>query len=344
MSNRPTEEHVFPAPSVPAASGMRRYPPEPEERRGGRAWKLVVAAVVVVALLGAGAVEFAGYWHRHQQHVAASRTRAAVRTAYLAYYSAIEESLQQLSTDPVAPFLTAAGLEQQQGVLNQAIQTGYRFRVSATHDTQTFVYSGGNIASVDDIITRSTTPLDPTTLQAAGSTTSEVIHESFALRKQGGRWLVDSLASFGVGSPEPGTPMSYAAAGLGQHADQNVTRQVASDFASYWAQRVVSFNNLDPSVLGSVETYPELGLDQSLVSQGRAANQGYHWSVESNVRFASQDSTTAWAYDTYLDESYPFNFTSKASVGRSSPQIVRKAFALTKVGETWKVESDTLVQ
>ena len=201
-----------------------------------------------------------------------------------------------------------------------------------------------SLASVDDNILRHTLLLDVSTLTPTATETSDVIHESFVLKKEKGRWLVDSVLAFGTGTPESGLAISYAAASRGQSLPASLRAQITANYEAYWALHKSAFAGLDPSSLPGVEIEPELGRDRSLIDQWRQKSQGFAVQVEHNYRIARQDDATIWVYDSYADSSYPFELISKKPVEQLPREVVRKSFQFKRVGDTWKVAFGTVYQ
>ncbi len=84
-----------------------------------------------------------------------------VTGAYLAYFAALGDELNELTLNAVRPFLTDTGAQQELKILGNISLAGHRYQFRAEHDPQVVVYTGGDLASIDDIIVRHTTPLDP---------------------------------------------------------------------------------------------------------------------------------------------------------------------------------------
>jgi hypothetical protein len=262
----------------------------------------------------------------------------------LDFSAASAEAYKLLDVARVEGLVTAAGLKQERDLIGSVAQTGHRYQVRAEHDMQVAVFNGGDLASVDDNILRHTLSLDVSTLMPTGSETSDVIHESFVLKKVNGRWLVDSVLAFGAGMPESGLPVSYVAASRGQALSSSLKAQISTSYEMYWSVHKSAFGGLDASSLPVVEIDPELGRDRSLLEQWRQKIQGYAVRVEHNFRVARQDDATMWVYDSYADSSYPFDLKTKRPVEQPPKEVVRKSFQLQRVGDTWKVAFGTVYQ
>jgi hypothetical protein len=216
--------------------------------------------------------------------------------------------------------------------------------VRAEHDLQVVVFTGGDLASVDDNILRHTLLLDVSLLTPTGSETSDVVHESFVLKRDNGRWLVDSFLALGAGVPESGLAVSYVAASRDHPLSSSLRAEISTNYEAYWSVHKSAFAGLDPSSLPLVEIDPELGRDRSLLDQWRQKSQGYAIRVEHNYRVARQDDATMWVYDSYADSSYPFELGTKKPVEQLPREVVRKSFQLRRVGDTWKVAFGTVYQ
>src|SRR2546426_940591 len=180
--------------------------PAPAQRRFN--FLIVGLTILLAAALVAGLVV---YDHHHAKRSSASSASDEVRRAYLEFTLASAEAYKQLDVAPVQGLVTGAGFKQQRDLIASVAQTGHRYQIRTDHDIQIVVFMGGDLASVDDNILRHTTLLDVSTLTPIGAETSDVIHESFVLKKENGRWLVDSVLAFGTGTPESGLTVSYAA-------------------------------------------------------------------------------------------------------------------------------------
>jgi hypothetical protein len=279
------------------------------------------------------------YSHVRDKHAAEAQAREDVKQAYLGYYSALIKAAKDLSVAPMEPWTTPAGLKQEDGFIQLAIQSGHRYQVSANHDLQVVVYSGGDLASVDDVMVRHTLPLDPSTLAPNGSDAVEVVHEGMAFKKQGGRWLLDSLVGFGLGQPTSDNPgISYAAANRGKPVPVALRREIEKAYLSYWDVDAKAFQADDPGPLSPVEFGSALAKDRSSIEKWHQQGLGYHLEVEHNYRIAMKDSDTAYVYDTVKDSSYQFKLANKKRVPGTATEILRETNELKRVGGTWKVD------
>jgi hypothetical protein len=331
----PAAEPKFEAgpPSLPPTN------PAPAQRRFNF---LIVGLTVLLATgLVAGLVV---YDHNRAKRSSASSESDEVRQAYLEFTLASAEAYKQLDVAPVEGLVTGAGLKQQRDLIASVAQTGHRYQIRTEHDMQIVVFMGDVLASVDDNILRHTTLLDVSTLTPTGAETSDVIHESFVLKKQNGRWLVDSVLAFGTGTPESGLTVSYAAASRDQPVPASLKAQISASYEAYWAVHKSAFAGLDSNALPTVEIEPQLDRDRSLIDQWRQKSQGYAIQVEHNYRVARQDDATIWVYDSYADSSYPFELSSKKPVEQLPMEVVRKSFQFKRVGDTWKVAFGTVYQ
>jgi hypothetical protein len=294
-------------------------------------------AVGVLAVLAAGA-GFYAFEHVHQAHVAASRTRTQVRTAYLAMYSSVEQAYGELSTAPLNSHFTSAGLAQEDPLIQQAQQAGSAYRLSARHNLQTVIYSDNQTASVDDILNRSTTPLDPSSGVATAPEESDVIHESTILKLQGGHWLVDSIIPFGGPVAVGSEPASYATV----PGDYPVSKQLQAagmlEYLDYWTRDAEAFQRLQPDLLSAVEVEPELSQDESAIQESVTAKQPLRVTAQHNAVVAQQDDSTLWVYDTLLGSQQTISAQTGRPFGRPTGSVERESVRLKKVGAEWKVD------
>src|SRR5205807_2036848 len=119
-------------------------------------------------------------------------------------------------------------------VVQHIAQTGHRYQIRTDHDLQIVVYASGTLASVDDDMSRHTLPLDIASGVADAPEESDVIHESCVLKKENGRWLVDSVLAFGTNSPEPDVPISYAAVSKSQPLNPLLKSAIDLAYKQYW--------------------------------------------------------------------------------------------------------------
>jgi hypothetical protein len=296
---------------------------------------LIVGLTILLAAGLVGALTFIR--NERGEPPAKDPAKTQVRNAYLSFYSSLSQAYKQLDMAPVQALLTPAGAQQQQAIILQAQQSGFRYDVSADHDAQPVVYVGGELASVDDVMLRRSVPIDASG-SPAGPEVLESIHESTVMKKQGGRWLIDSIVEFGSGSSSSGGPVSYAAAARGKALPPGVSTDVDEAFRAFWSATTLAFKNLDAAPLGSVEIEPELRRDRTVIDQQRAKGQGYQTVVEHNYRAALQDDSTVWVYDTFSDSSYAFDVSSHKQVGPSATRVTRKSFEFRRVQGKWMVD------
>ena len=313
--------------------------PSPEQRR----FNLLILGLMVL-LVAALAGGLALYTHIHDEHQAAARAKADVLQAYLNYYSALEQAYRELDPAPLRPFVTGAQLKNEEATLNQAIQTGYRFSATASHDPQVVVYTGGRLASVDDIIVRHTTPLARTTMAPVGQDVTDSIHQSFSLTNQGGRWLVASARTFGTGEFESGYSISYAAAPGAGRITATLRSKVMDAYLSFWNARIRDLSNSTPSAVETVELAPELASLQKYRQSYGSKSLMLHAALDHNIRFGKQNASVVWLYDTFAFSSSGFSRSSGKEIFSTPTQIIRQAFRLRRAGDTWRVEYDVIEQ
>jgi hypothetical protein len=344
LAPRSTKQAAIPpgsTPDFPADLGSGTPPAkDPAQRRFDRL--IVGLTLVLVAALIAGLV---GYTHVHDQAAAKARLRreaaqrvADVKQAYLDYYAALGSAYTQLSLTPLQPFETTAGLQQENHTMESFRQTGYHYSLTADHDLQVVIYSGGDLASVDDNLVQHTTPLDPTTLTPAGPAKNLPIHTSYALKHETGRWLVDSVVAFGADGSDPQAGLSYAAVARDKPIDPGLRSQIGRDYLAYWEARKEAYQNLDPAPMRRAILSPALDKSLSLLTQQQQLKQGFAIRVEHNDRVALKDPGIAYVYDTFADSSYVFDFTTKSPAAVQPTTISRETFEMKNVGGVWKVD------
>ena len=324
-------------------AGPPRGPTPPPSGPGQRRFNFLIVGLTILlaVLLVGGLVLYNHRGHRSQGHRSQVHSVTDdVMRAYLAYSEAGAQEVHELELAPVRPFLTDAGAKQETTILQNIIQTGFRYQFTADHNPQVVVYSRGDLASVDDIMVRHTTRLDATTLTPIGSERSDTIQQSYAMKRVSGRWLIDSVVVIGTASPEPPFKISYAAASGGKPLESDLRRPIERAFQAYWAADAAAFKNLDPAPLAEVEVESLLQQDRPLLQARRQKNQGYQIKVEHNFRVAQQDVATFWVYDTFADSSYPFDLSSGKAIDEGPPEVIREGYEFQRVSDTWKLVSD----
>jgi hypothetical protein len=345
LAPRSTKQAAIPpgsAPDFPADLGSGTPPAKDRAQR--RFDRLIVGlTLLLVAALIAGLV---GYTHVHDRAAARARLRrdaaqrvADVKQAYLDYYAALGQTDAQLNIAPVQQFVTTGGLKEEQQTLQEVLATGYRYRLSADHDPRVVVYSGDALASVDDNLVRHMTPLDSTTGAPAGPEQTLPIHASYALKLDGGRWLVDSEVTFGSDGSDPKFGLSYAAVERQRPLDQALHDQIQRDYLAYWEARKKAYQNLDPAPMRQAILEPQLDIALSLLSQQQQKKEGFLIQVQHNERIAVKDAGTAYVYDTFVDSGHYFDFATKRPEPSPPIQVLRQTYEMKKVGNTWKVDS-----
>ena len=320
-----------PPSSSPAhASGRRRFN-----------FLIVGLAILLAAALVAGLIV---YNHYGSSKTVTPPPDAGVKQAYLNFYSATTSALRSLSVAPVQGLVTSAGLKQQQDGIAQAAQAGHPFQVTAHHDLQVVVYSGGDLASVDDVMSRHTVPLDQTTLAPIGTDSPDWLHDSVVLVKQNGHWLVDSVVGFGTDLTEPGSRVSYAAAARGARLPDHLRSQMQQAYLAYWNASKKALAQADATPLERYEIDPKLSQDRLFVKGLVQKGQSYVIEVGHNFRIAQQDDSTVWIYDSIADSSYAVDMSSKQPINRMPVQVTRKSLRFKKVGRQWKLDFDVLDQ
>jgi len=264
-----------------------------------------------------------------------------VTGAYLAYFAALGDELNELTLNAVRPFLTDTGAQQELKILGNISLAGHRYQFRAEHDPQVVVYTGGDLASIDDIIVRHTTPLDLATGKPIGIEQTDIVHESYVLKKQGKAWLIDSVTAFGAASQPSDLGISYAAAAERKSIDPFVSRSIKQAYDNYWMADTRAFKTLDLSPLTKVEVDPLLSNDAALLDAQRQKGQGYQIKVEHNYRIAQEDGNTWWVYDTFADSSYLFNLKSGHRFGQLPTEVIRESYEFKRMTNEWKLVTST---
>jgi hypothetical protein len=313
--------------------------PAPAQRRFNF---LIVGLTILLAagLVGALLILNAG---RRKPAVAppAADEVKQVTGAYLAYFAALGQEVNELTLNAVRPFLTDAGAQQELKILGNISLAGHRYQFRAEHDPQVVVYASGDLASIDDIIVRHTTPLDLVTGKPIGIEQTDIVHESYVLKKQRTAWLIDSVTAFGAAAQPSDLGISYAAATEGRSIDPSLSRSIKQAYDNYWTADARAFKTLDLSPLSKVEVDPVLSNDAALIDTQRQRGQGYVIKVEHNYRIAQQDGDTWWVYDTFADSSYSFNLKSGGRIGQLPTEVIRESYEFKRIANEWKLISST---
>jgi hypothetical protein len=334
------EGNVAAPPAEPRFDAAPPSPPPPGSASAQRRFNfLIVGLTVLLAAALVGGLLIFNRSHRKSAVGQAADPLKQVTDQYLAYSAAMSEELDQLTLAPVAPFLSEAGRTQEQAVLQGVVSTGYRYRVTTKHEQRVVVYAGQRLASVDDVSVRHTLPLDVATRAPAGDERSDTIHKSVAFKKEGDRWLVDSVVVFGAATPTPSFSLSYAASSGGVPLEGKLQMPIQQAYEAYWAANTTALRTLNVGPLRDVETDPLLKQDAALIETRRQKGQGYQIKVEHNFRVAQQDSDTFWVYDTFADTGYSFDFGSGKPMIPPPPEIVRESYEFRGVEGKWKIVS-----
>lgn len=331
------------ATATPAEPRFDAGPPSPPPAHppGQRRFNFLIVGLTI--LLAAGLVGGLLLYNRHgPKPAAANQTKAAVQQAFLAYYSALEEAYKQLDVGPLLGFVTSAGLKQEQGHMAAAVASGARYRFTADHDLQVAVYSG-DLASVDDILIRHTTALDPTSLAPIGAASTDTLHASYGFKKESGRWLLDSVSAFGQSTPGADLPVSYAAASRATPISTALRSQIEEAYLRYWTVSANAFKSMDSSPLASVEADPELSKERSALETWRLQKRSYRIDVQHNYRIARRDDETVFVYDTLHDSSYLLDVSTGKPVPGTPSSLLRQSFELKMSNGQWKVDLVSLV-
>ena len=327
-------------------------PPDLEQRRFDL--KMIGLMLVLAAVLVGGLFV---YLHFHDRAVARARARADaaaqaaaaqaeadqkvadVKEAYLDYSAALTRMEQQVSLTPLEPYLTAAGLQDEQSEFQEIQNSGYHYLLEfSSHDIQAVVYAGGQLASVDDVLVERMTPLDPSTMAPAGNVLIRPGHGSYALKLQGGRWLVDSVVTFGSDGSDPRLGLSYAATNRDRPLSQDVRAPIETAYLAFWQTIEQAFHNLDPTPLRKTVLPPALDTELSSLNSHVQEHIGFSVRDEHNYRVALKDPGTAYVYDTLADSSFDFDMVTKQPVTIPLTTIYPEKIELKKVGGQWKVD------
>ena len=333
------------ATATPAEPRFDAGPPSPPPAHppGQRRFNfLIVGLTILLAAALVGGLLL--YNHYGSSKAVSPPPDAGVKQAYLNFFAATTSALRSLSVTPLQGLVTSAGLKQQQDGIDQAARAGHPFQVTADHDLQVVVYSGGNLASVDDVMSRHTVPLDQTTLAPTGADSPDWLHDSAVLVKQNGHWLVDSVVGFGTDSTEPGSRVSYAAAARGNRLPDQLRTQMQQSYLAYWNATKNALAKPDAALLDRYEMDPKLSQDRLFVLGLIQKGQRYVIAVEHNFRVAQQDDNTVWIYDSLADSSYVVDMSSKQPINRVPVEVTRKSLRFKKVGGQWKLDFDVLNQ
>jgi hypothetical protein len=334
---------VAAAPAEPRFDAGPPSSPPPAHAPGQRRFNFLIVGLTI--LLAAGLiVGLVLYDHYGSSKVVTPQPDAGVKQAYLNFFSATTSALRSLNVTPLHGLVTSAGLKQQQDGIEQAAKAGHPFQVTADHDLQVVIYADGNLASVDDVMSRHTVPLDQTTLAPTGTDSPDWLHDSAVLIKQNGHWLVDSVVGFGTDSTEPGSRVSYAAAARGNRLPNQFRTQVQQSYLAYWNASKNALAQPDAALFDRYEIDPKLSQDRLFVKGLIQKKQRYIIAVEHNFRVAQQDDNTAWIYDSIADSSYVVDISSQQPINRVPVQVTRKSLRFKKVGGQWKLDFDVLDQ
>lgn len=343
MWRRSTNEGTVAAPSAEPKfeAGPPSFPPPTRAPTQRRFNLLIIGLTILLAAGLLGGLLILDSGRRKPPVAPAADEVKQVTAAYLAYFAALGDELNELTLNAVRPFLTDTGAQQELKILGNVSLTGHRYQFRAEHDPQAVVYGGGDLASVDDIVVRHTTPLDLATGKPIGIEQTDTVHESYVLIKQGKAWLIDSVTAFGAASQPSDLGISYAAAAEGRSVDSSASRSIKQAYDNYWIADSRAFKTLDLSPLTKVEVDPLLSNDAALLDAQRQKGQGYQIKVEHNYRIAQEDGNTWWVYDTFADSSYPFDLKSGHRVGQLPTEVIRESYEFKRMSNEWKLVTST---
>jgi hypothetical protein len=332
---------VAAAPAEPRLDAGPPSAPPPAHAPGQRRFNFLIVGLTI--LLAAGLVGGLVLYNRHRPKPAATnQTATAVQKAFLTYYSALEEAYKQQNLAPLRGLVTSAGLRQEQGHMAVAVGSGSRYQFTADHDLQVAIYSADS-ASVDDVLVRRTTALDPTSLVPVGTETTDTLHASYGFKKEGDHWLLDSVVAFGQATPSRDLPVSYAAVSRGKLLSTALRSEIEQAYIRYWAVSANAFKSMDSSALASVEADPELSKERSALERWREQRRSYRIDVQHNYRMAVRDGDTVFVYDTLHDSSYLLDVSTGKPVPGTPSSLLRQTFELKMFNGAWKVDLVSLV-
>lgn len=324
----PVEAGEAPGPSTP----WWQPPVPPEQQRHRFGWaKVVVALVVILALVAAG-LGARAYVHRSS----VSSNEAAVRRAYLGWWSARQGAYLQLDPSGLKALMTPAGYQQEAAQVRQQAATGDPFHLVADHNLQVAVYSGSPYASVDDVWNDHSVALDPATRQPVQPDPDITIEDSATLKQVGGHWLVGDVVRFGVSRPESGQNLSYVAADSASPAE---AAEVANSFIRYRRTLDSALASLNTSALPGVATGTQLGTVEALVAKERSKGESGNFQDQDSVRVGLQDSNNVWISDTDFGTYSLRSKQSGKTIGRPVSGLYRGSYELTRESTGWKVEN-----
>lgn len=314
------------------AASWWRPPAPPEEKRRHFAWVKVLVAVVVVLALVAGGLGVRAYL----QHSSASSKQAAVRQAYLDWWTAREKAYLALDPSGLKGLMTPAGYKQESAQVQQQAATGDPFRLVADHNLQVAVYSGTPYAAVDDVWADHSVALDPVTHQPVQADPDITIEDSATLRLVGGRWLVGDVVRFGISKEESGQVLSYAAVQL--HLAAATVVAVTGAFRHFVGVGNAVLATLNTGALPRVCSGSELTSVVATIQRNKAANIVVQIKThEDSLRFGRESAGTIWGYDTYFQTGQVVNRTTHR-VNSHITGLYRTAYQLSEANGRWTVE------
>ena len=306
---------------------------DPAQRRFDRL--MVGVMLLLIAALVGGLLLFT---HFHNRPPAATRARADVEKAYLAWWGAVKAANLQLDTTSLKPHMTAKGLQIEDKIIGSLKQQRTPVRVAVDHNYQIVVYGGETAASVDDVWIDHSVSLDPITMTPTQPDPALPVHESFGMRKENGSWLVDGIARFGVAQPMSGQVVSWAAAVKGQPLPEALRNEIGTSYLAYWKADAEAFLRLDPSLLEQVEIGPALDNGRALLAKQRQRNEPLRFDAGHNYRIAIESDDTAWTYDTILDNTVAIDAVTRRPIESPRNSIIHSSYRLRKGPSGWQVD------
>ncbi len=288
----------------------------------------LVVAVVIAAGVAVGIVV---------EHHGNKDTQAAVRQAYLGWWSAREEAYLSLNPAPLKPLMTSSGYQKEAAQVEQQAVTGDPFRLTADHNLQIAVYKDSPYASVDDVWADHSVALDPTTHQPLQPDPNIDVEDSTFLKLIAGRWMVASVSRFGVSRPTPGQVVSYAAASNGGAPPEPTLSEVDRVFRQFISDARSAFKTGKVGGAARVTSGSELQHISEAIAYDQSKNERLDSSGQDNVRIGLQDNTTAWVYDSYYDSSWYVGVKNSKRIGKPVIATGTTAYELVKGATGWTV-------
>ncbi|MGH2769205.1 MAG: nuclear transport factor 2 family protein, partial [Actinomycetota bacterium] len=252
---------------------------------------------------------------------------AEVERAYLAYWDALEEAYLRLDPSALADLTTPDARERDRKAIEEQRQQGMPRRVFASHhDYRIKVYRGGELASLDAVYILHRASLDLQTLEPVEPEATLPFHDSFVMRRIGGKWKVDDEVIFGTGSSMPNIGISQAAASIENPISKDLQMEIENAYLTYLAARVEAYRKLDPAPLEKLLTGQALESALSFVNELRQKSEQFIVDLQHNYRVAAEGSELAYVYDTVADRSVTLDRATGKPVEPARTDIFRYSY------------------